>query len=227
MKPLAGRGPSFEGKAGFIARVLREQIEAGELVPGDELRQRHIADQFGVSATPVREALSRLAAEGYVETELHRGAKILRSAGDRRAENWLIRARLEALAVELATPRLQAADLERIDGAADQFEQATSPEAIHQTNVSFHFAIYEASAAPVLVRMLNELWGALDVPPTGFRLQPESARQHRDIAEALRNGDAARAARLTEEHILETSGHAVRAGDTSSARGEQPRCAEA
>lgn len=213
----------FEGKAGYIARVLREQIDAGELLPGDELRQRHIADRFGVSATPVREALSRLAAEGYVETQLHRGARILRSARDRRAENWLIRARLETLAVELAAPRLDDGDVADIFAAAAAFERAETPEEVHRTNIAFHFAIYEASEAPVLVRMLKELWGALDVPPTGFRSHDESGRQHRAIAEALRDRRTEDAVRLTETHILATSEQARRYQVEGAARDRQAR----
>ena len=68
----------FGSKADYIVRALRQQILDGTLEPGSSLRQRDIADKFQVSPTPVREALSRLRAEGYVETKLHQGATVVR-----------------------------------------------------------------------------------------------------------------------------------------------------
>jgi DNA-binding GntR family transcriptional regulator len=194
----------FSSKADYIAQELRRRIIDGTLKSGAELRQRTLAQQFGVSATPVREALNRLHAEGYVETRLHRGATVVRSTHERRAENWRIRAGLEALAVELACERLDESDLSEIDALAREFERAEGPEASAEANRRFHFRIYEAARSPVLLRFLEVLWLSLDVNPSALRRHEVSAQQHFAIAQALRKGDVEEAAELTRRHISAT-----------------------
>lgn len=198
-------GP-FESKADYIARELRQRIFDGSLSPGTELRQRDIAAMFDVSATPVREALSRLHAQGYVTTRLHHGASVVRSVVERRQENWRIRASLESLAAELATERAGSDDLDEIEKLATEFADAQpgSPDA-RKGNREFHFRIYEASGSPVLLRLIEDLWRALDVAPNSLRVHEASSRQHLAIIEAMRRGDAAKAAALTRDHILETA----------------------
>ena len=198
----------FSSKADYIAQELRRRIVDGTLTSGAELRQRTLAVQFGVSATPVREALNRLHAEGYVETHLHRGATVVRSTHERRSENWRIRAGLEALAVELACERLNDSDLSEIDELARRFEQADADESA-EANRRFHFRIYEAARSPVLLRFLEVLWLSLDVNPSALRRHVFSAQQHFAIAEALRNGDVEEAAALTRRHISETAAGAL------------------
>lgn len=200
---------SFRSKADHIADILRRQIVDGTLGSGAELRQRTLAQQFGVSATPVREALNRLHAEGYVETRLHRGATVVRATVERRAENWRIRCTVESLAVELACERLTPVDLEEIDALAVEFESATDPVAAADANRRFHFRIYEAARSPVLLRFLEALWLSLDVDPSALRRHEVSARQHFAIAAALRKGDVETAAALTRRHISETAASAL------------------
>jgi DNA-binding GntR family transcriptional regulator len=210
----------FSSKADYIAQELRRRIVDGTLTSGAELRQRTLAEQFGVSATPVREALNRLHAEGYVETHLHRGATVVRSTHERRSENWRIRAGLEALAVELACERLNDFDLSEIDELARRFERANGPEESAEANRRFHFRIYQAARSPVLLNFLEVLWLSLDVNPSGLRRHEVSAQQHFAIAEALRNGDVAEAAELTRRHISETAAGALglqQAGDDTDA----------
>lgn len=199
----------FSSKADYIARELRRRIVDGTLTSGAELRQRTLAQQFGVSATPVREALNRLHAEGYVETRLHRGATVVRSAHERRSENWRIRSSLEALAVELACERLNDSDLSEIDELARQFELAKGPEESAEANRRFHFRIYEAARSPVLLRFLEVMWLSLDVNPSALRRHEVSAQQHYAIAEALRKGDVEEAAAQTRRHISETAAGAL------------------
>lgn len=199
----------FSSKADYIAQELRRSIVDGTLASGAELRQRALAERFGVSATPVREALNRLHAEGYVETHLHRGATVVRSTHERRSENWRIRSSLEALAVELACERLNESDLSEIHELASQFEQATGAEEAEEANRRFHFRIYEAARSPVLLRFLEVLWLSLDVSPSALRRHEVSAQQHFAIAEALRVGDVKEAAALTHRHISETAAVAL------------------
>ena len=202
--PLPGASTPFESKADYIARELRRQILEGTLAPDSELRQRDLAEAFQVSPTPVREALSRLHAEGYVATRLH-GTSVVRSAVERRQENWRIRSSLESLAAELATERVTPEDLEAIAALAEEFARADDAHEARRKNLAFHFRIYEAARSPVLLRFLEDLWRALDVAPNSYRRHDASAAQHFAIVEAIRAGDSAKAAALTRTHISETA----------------------
>jgi DNA-binding GntR family transcriptional regulator len=176
----------------------------GTLPSGSELRQRDLAETFNVSPTPVREALNRLQAEGYVEARLH-GTSIVRPTVQRRQENWRIRASLEALAAEMATERLTSEDLNEIAALADDFAQSEDDQQARRINRAFHFRIYQAAGSPVLLRFLEDLWRALDVAPNSYRRHEASARQHFAIVKAMRAGDPAKAAALTRAHISKTA----------------------
>ncbi len=93
-------------KADDIARVLEDEIVAGAIAPGTVLRQEQLSERFDVSRTPVREALRRLAALGLVSFEPNRGVRVRSISPHELREAFLVRAELEALATEVATPRM-------------------------------------------------------------------------------------------------------------------------
>ena len=208
-------------KATRVATEIRRRIESGEIEPGTLLRQRDLAAELNVSPTPVREALSRLEAEGFVMNEPHRGATVIRTEVSRLWENALIRAALESLGARLAVDRLHDEALDGLRDLADEFSECTgNAEKASQLNRQFHFRIYEAARSPVLMRLLNILWGALPRGPERYRDHEESAQQHAQILQALIDGDADAAETLTREHIL---GSASRLWDSSGAGSQQRR----
>ena len=93
-------------KADDIAVLIEEAIVSGELEPGSVLRQEQLSERFGVSRTPVREALRRLAALGLVSFEPNRGVRVRTLSHDDLREAFLVRAELEGLVTELAAPRM-------------------------------------------------------------------------------------------------------------------------
>src|SRR6187551_3334353 len=102
-------------KADELALELEQAIVRGELAPGQVLRQDDLSARYGVSRTPVREALRRLAALGLVSFEPNRGVRVRTLSRDELREAFLVRAELESLATELAVPRfgeLELAELE-------------------------------------------------------------------------------------------------------------------
>ena len=109
-------------KADDIALALEEAIVSGEIPPGSVLRQEHLSEQFQVSRTPVREALRRLAALGLVSFEPNRGVRVRMLSRDELREAFIVRAELESLATQIATPKMSAGDLaaleERSTGSA-------------------------------------------------------------------------------------------------------------
>src|SRR5687768_3865149 len=93
-------------KADDLALALEEAIVSGEIAPGTVLRQEQLSERYDVSRTPVREALRRLAALGLVSFVPNRGVRVRTLATNELREAFLVRAELESLATELATPRM-------------------------------------------------------------------------------------------------------------------------
>src|SRR3569832_1031446 len=102
-------------KADDIAGLIEEAIVSGELVPGSVLRQEQLSERFGVSRTPVREALRRLAALGLVSFEPNRGVRVRTLSRDDLREAFLVRAELEALVTEEAARKMTRETLEELE----------------------------------------------------------------------------------------------------------------
>jgi len=196
-------GLSYRSKTDLVADALKEMMQSGELAPGATLRQRDVAEQLGVSPTPVREAFRRLEAEGFIVTEAHRAAVVVRSANNRLYENAVIRASLEGLGARLAAERIQDDDLRELESINEQLANAPDHQAALVLNRRFHFRIYEITESPVLLAQLNLLWRTLgDGPPTDRPLS-ESVAHHQDIIDALRTRDGGRAEAATGHHIID------------------------
>lgn len=195
---------AFRSKSEMVAEQLREQIERGEYVEGSVLRQRDIARSFGVSPTPVREALHRLEAEGLVVTELHRGVSVVQAAKVRLQEHFVIRASLESIAARFAAEQVTEEDLEEIRGLADQVAHCDPDDpALTDLNRRLHFRIYESARLPLLNTLITTLWRSLGGGPHVLRAHYESITQHAQIIDALERHDWAAAEELTKRHVLE------------------------
>ena len=104
--PYTARMATVGTKADDLALALEEAIVSGEIAPGTVLRQEQLSEQYSVSRTPVREALRRLAALGLVSFVPNRGVRVRTLSREELREAFLVRAELESLATELATPRI-------------------------------------------------------------------------------------------------------------------------
>lgn len=191
----------FESKSELVARELRRLIQNHEIAPGEVLRQRELAERFGVSPTPVREALQRLEAEGYVASELHRGASVVRHDEDRDRENSLIRAVLEALAAAWAAERCTERDIEEIKELHERFHDDLNGDKVFELNRQFHLRIYQASGSVVLLNLIQQLWVAFRGGPNVRRLT-ESVPEHEEILQAIIDRNPEAAALATKRHIL-------------------------
>src|SRR5262245_49632325 len=211
-------------KADDIARVLEDEIVGGLIAPGTVLRQEQLSERFDVSRTPVREALRRLSALGLVSFEPNRGVRVRSISASELREAFLVRAELEALATEVATPRMSAEALAALDAAERRFseltlelrEQARQGEPRDttlfvdwmQANYAFHDVIYAAAELPLVERLAkgarrtflgSRVWSAkaeLD------ELYAKNDAQHRAIYEAIAAGSAQAARLLAREHVL-------------------------
>jgi DNA-binding GntR family transcriptional regulator len=186
--------------------AIRERILSGALPRGARLHQEDLAAALGVSRTPVREALGRLAAEGLVEMRTNRGARV--ADLDRTGLRAAYEARLvvEPGAARLAATRRPAESLARMaEAVARQRRSAGTPafEAVRD----FHLALVSAAANPFLDRLARALWAAR-IGETIYEAQAPTAAQsradadeHHAILSAVVRGNAREAETLTRRHI--------------------------
>ena len=149
----------------FVLGELRSAIVAGDLSPGQPIRQDAIAQRLGVSRVPLREALKTLEAEGQVVYRPHRGYAVAELSLDDLVEVYRIRELLESEAARLAAGAYTEADLARItDAAADVDTAADDADLVGMiaANRRFHFALLEPAGMPRLIRMVRTLWDATD-----------------------------------------------------------------
>src|SRR5436853_4251947 len=106
-----------------LASDLQQRVLNGEFPTGTRLRQSALAAEFGVSRTPIREALRKLQAGGLVELQPHRGALVRGLSSREIRQAYEVRAELEALAAELAATRIRHDELDRLNDAQGQFRE--------------------------------------------------------------------------------------------------------
>jgi len=195
--------PGYISKTDLVAALLRELVITGELAAGEQLRQRDLAQRFGVSQTPVREAMRRLESEGLLICDTHRGFTVVPPDDGRIEENFQIRAALESLGASLAARKIDADGLARLRDLNDKMRAlADDDPAYAELNREFHFTVYEYAHSPLLLSLMRLLWASLHPGPRVSRTHAESARQHDEILAALTDGDAAAAAAWTYQHIM-------------------------
>ncbi len=195
------------------AQILREAILQGDLRPGQKLKQQELAERLGMSATPVREVLRILEAEGLLVHIPHQGVFVAEASPENTEEITPIRVALESLAVKLAVPRLSQddiANLERLAQGVEQAWQEMDLARVRRNNYHFHTTIYRACGSQILCGMIGRLWPrfATDllwmIPGRAER----SIEQHRALLEAIKSRDATGAAALMAEHIT-TAGKSI------------------
>lgn len=192
-----------------VYEKLRAAVLKGELAPGQRLVTREIAQQFGVSDIPVREAFWMLARDGLVDMSPYSGARVASLTRDEILEVLHIRSMLEGHATELATPRMDEAslaELREILAAQEAVVNSPAPDALEYSalNRRFHTVIFDQCGNRKLVELIAHVWTGHSNLQTVFRRFPDRLRQsldeHRAIYRALADGDAKRAGELAAEH---------------------------
>ncbi|GHH69277.1 GntR family transcriptional regulator [Streptosporangium violaceochromogenes] len=192
--------------------ALRSAILNGSIRPRERLGEMELSQQFGVSRTPIREAIRRLSAEGLVVFQPNRGARVAEWSLTDLQEIYEIRARLESYGAALAAKRIEPELLPKLDELCDRMEAEAermtphSLDRIADLNAELHGLVMKAAASPRLASLLPAV---VEVPLVvrAFRLYtPESLARsmghHRDLVAALRSGDAEWAASTMRSHVL-------------------------
>jgi DNA-binding GntR family transcriptional regulator len=191
----------FVSKTDMVAAALHELIITGEFESGARLRQRELASRFGVSLTPVREALRRLQSEGLIQYDVHRGATVTGTIFTPTEENFQVRAALEPLAAGLAATRITSEEIAELRQINDELRTRTErDEAAQELNRRFHFVLYEAARSPLLLALLRLLWRSLT--PRINRPLAVSVSQHDEMLAALERRSREETERSVRNHIL-------------------------
>lgn len=184
---------------------LQHAILEGVLKPGERLRAEALAQRFGTSRTPIREALLQLEAQGLVSVEPNRGAVVRAFDRDDLLDLYSVRALLEPAAAARAATRVSDADIERLQDLCDRAEHASVDDQIAY-NEDFHRIIVEAAQSPRLTVAMRAASGI----PRAFRSvfwqseqqRAESLLCHRRLVSAFRVRDAQLAEAVMRMHIL-------------------------
>ncbi|GAB2894100.1 GntR family transcriptional regulator [Streptomyces deserti] len=187
----------------FVLEEIKRRILTGQLTPGQALVETELAAQFGVSKTPVREALKTLAGTGLVVMSQYKGVTVRMVDADMAREVYDVRLLLEPEALKRAVWRGASLDaarsaLTRADAATDTAERSLA-------NREFHRALYLPCGNPLLGRMLDELRDqAALVSAVAWAANPSwerEASEHREILRLALEGDADGAGRALHAHI--------------------------
>jgi len=199
---------SKRSRTQVLRDALEDDIVRGLLKPGERLDEGGLTQRFGVSRTPIREALQQLAAIGLVEMIPKRGAFVARVGLPQLVEMFEVMAELEGMCARLAARRITQPETEALRQALEACQQAAEhgdSDAYYYENERFHDCIYRASHNGFLVQQTRQLQTRLK-PYRRLQLRVRnrvnrSLEEHRDIVDAIIAGDESRAEASIEQHI--------------------------
>lgn len=201
--PIGARHPRL---VEVVTAEIRRRMLSGQWPPGHRLIESHVAAELGVSRNPVREALRSLVAEGFVEVEPRRGARVAVLSPDEAAHLFDVRSALEGLAAALAAGRRSPVVLAHLREIVEAGRAATDEGRLADVpplNTAFHTALCDASGNPELTTIMRPLRDRIQwMYAARVRDRaPASWSEHETIVEAIARGGEATARRLAEEHI--------------------------
>lgn len=209
--PVGEGVPVPISKTAYVVQRLKQEIANGVIYPGQSLRQMALARRYGVSATPVREALRVLEADGAITYAPHRGASLKEPTAERRHDLYLVRAEVEGLATALCAERADDTALEHIQAMHRRLtlaHQGRDMPRLAPLNRELHFAIYEGASSEI-AEYIASLWTML--PPKisvwwNHEWAEELQADHEQLIEAIMNGDPIHARQLMSAHIMRSAG---------------------
>lgn len=214
LRAAASERADTPGAAEVAYRWIRRAILKGEQRSGHKLAEKVLAEQIGVSRTPVREALSRLDSQGLVVLEHYRRGYVAHFTVDDAQEVLRLRAVLEGHAAHRAATRITAADIALLEALATEMEQKFAAlgyegylDSFEPLNAEFHMVVARAAASPRLLRILEH---SLELPAGRLSQYSEANeprtlrnhRQHREIIAALEARNAGWAQLEMTAHLI-------------------------
>jgi DNA-binding GntR family transcriptional regulator len=202
---------SRDGSAGTrIATQLREAILTGAYAPGARIRQEDVAEKFGASRLPVREALRILESDGLVTLIANTGAWVSQLSLAECEEMYQIRERIEPLLLRYSLPQLSMETLDRLQEIADEMQAGGNVETFLHLDREFHLLSYSGAKTSILGETVHRLWNMTQHYRRAFTvlIGPDHNRavhfEHQLLIGALRRGDSEDAERVLWGHIRRT-----------------------
>lgn len=214
-----GRSDGDEPLVDVVYATLRDAICDGRLEPNQKLPQIPLADHLGISRTPVRDALQRLAQEGLVRAVSFRGFVVSGFSAREVLDVYQARLALEPLAIDEAFPNYSRMDIAKLGDLCDRMDSASDDQLseLYAINGDFHLTLAEPCPNKVVVRMLQQLWQF----PSSLRLfhaqassgaaMRETGVEHRAILEAIESGDRKLTIKRVKDHILKAERETIAA----------------
>ncbi len=209
-EPAPEKIPSTGGDLNDVYYRLRQSILSGALAPGNIINQVHIARVYGVSRTPVREALRMLQAENLVEAQFQHRARVTKVTSqevDCVYATWIL---MQSLGVALTVPRITTPQLETLQDALEMMNNSAPTRGGSRgewdiLHVNFHRLLVQ-HAGPIVIDSIENCWSRSE-RARRIHMRPasqswfESEAEHREIVEAYRQGSAERAARIASRQL--------------------------
>ena len=193
-----------------IATALKDAILAGEIPPGEWLRQDEIATRFGASRLPVREALRILESEGLAESSPNKGARVPTLSLREVHTYYRMRERLEPLTLIESLPHLTDEQIDRMESIQDEIERNSDVSHFLVLDREFHMTSYAGCPSEMLLATTVRLWNSTQHYRRAYMLLAGNDRativnaEHRLLLDAIRRRDTADAERFLEGHIRRT-----------------------
>ena len=193
-----------------IADALRAAILSGELSPGERIRQEEIAEQFGASRIPVREALRILVTDGIVKMVSNSGAWVSSLTQEECSEHYQIRERLEPLLLRYSLHNLAGETFEQMKALVAEMKLTKDMEVFMRLDRQFHWLTYSGASTNSLAGMIERLWNTTQpyrrvfmqiVRVGGIDI---THLEHELLLDAIRRDDSKEAERILSGHIRRT-----------------------
>ncbi|MDA9308844.1 GntR family transcriptional regulator [Amylibacter sp.] len=188
---------------------IRKEVSSGILKPGDQLEVTALAERFGVSRTPIREAIRTLVESGVLETRPRKGSFVRVLSAKQLLDLFQVAAELEGMACRLAALSLTKENVEAIERGLAKCTQAAEAQnnaEYAMANLDFHTAIHNASGNDWLIEQLRQL----QINLNSYRTMPyeirgrlnKSTDEHKIICDAILSGDGEHACNLMRDHMM-------------------------
>ncbi|MDB4078943.1 GntR family transcriptional regulator [Amylibacter sp.] len=188
---------------------IRKEVSSGILKPGDQLEVTALAQRFGVSRTPIREAIRTLVETGVLETRPRKGSFVRVLSAKQLLDLFQVAAELEGMACRLAALSLTKENVEAIECGLAKCTQAAEDQnnaEYAMANLDFHTAIHNASGNDWLIEQLRQL----QINLNSYRTMPyeirgrlnKSTDEHKIICDAILSGDGEHACNLMRDHMM-------------------------
>ena len=192
----------------MVYEELKMQILKGSIIPGTRMMEVELAEEMGVSRTPIREAIRKLEKEGLVTIEPRRGAYASMISTEDMVEILEVRQDLEGLAAYFAAERMTDAQMENLRQVSASYDDAVkrgNMEDMIKHDTRFHHIIVESCRNKILVQMIEQLQELVlrfrYIYYDNFKRAENMPEEHREIMEGIKSGDAERARKAADVHI--------------------------